>query len=163
MALNFLEVTACVKIPAFRNTLAEKHVTKVLKCFTISAAPCTHTHTHTHTHIYIYIYIDYIYSIYIYTVYIYIYIYIYTWCGITHGFKIKSCCVSCLIDVDHACRGNHIVNILYWNAYVISSCIPCVFAALKNASKKMCGVEWCTRWGETVIVQLPFFNIIRFY
>ena len=36
-----LQVTACVQIPALRDTLAEKHVTKILKCFTISAAPCT--------------------------------------------------------------------------------------------------------------------------
>jgi hypothetical protein len=39
MVLNFLKVTAYVKIPALRNTLAEKHVTKILKFFTISAAP----------------------------------------------------------------------------------------------------------------------------
>jgi len=32
--------TAYVQIPALRDTLAEKHVTKILKCFTISAAPC---------------------------------------------------------------------------------------------------------------------------
>jgi hypothetical protein len=28
---------------ALRDTLAEKYVTKILKCFTISAAPCTFT------------------------------------------------------------------------------------------------------------------------
>jgi hypothetical protein len=38
--LNFLKVTACVKIPALRDTLAKKHLTKILKCFTISAASC---------------------------------------------------------------------------------------------------------------------------
>ena len=38
--------TAYVQIPALRDTLAEEHVTKILKCFTISAALC----------IYIYIY-----------------------------------------------------------------------------------------------------------
>jgi len=31
--------TAYVQIPALRDTLTEKHVTKMLKCFTISAAP----------------------------------------------------------------------------------------------------------------------------
>jgi hypothetical protein len=30
-----------VQTPALRDTVAEKHVTKILKCFTISAAPCT--------------------------------------------------------------------------------------------------------------------------
>jgi hypothetical protein len=35
-----LKVTAYVKIPALRDTLAEKHVTKMFKSFTISAAPC---------------------------------------------------------------------------------------------------------------------------
>ena len=30
----------CVQIPALRDTLAQKHVTKMLKCFTISAALC---------------------------------------------------------------------------------------------------------------------------
>jgi hypothetical protein len=40
VVLDFLKVTAYVKIPALRNTLAEKHVTKILKCFTISAAHC---------------------------------------------------------------------------------------------------------------------------
>jgi hypothetical protein len=35
-----MKVTAYVKVPAFRDTLAEKHVTKFLKCFTISAALC---------------------------------------------------------------------------------------------------------------------------
>jgi hypothetical protein len=40
MALNFLKVTAYIKIPALCDTLAKKHVTKVLKCITISAAPC---------------------------------------------------------------------------------------------------------------------------
>ena len=35
-----LKVTAYVQIPALRDTLAEKHVTKILKFFTISAAPC---------------------------------------------------------------------------------------------------------------------------
>jgi hypothetical protein len=39
MVLNFLKVTAYIKIPALRDTLAEKHVTKILKRFTISAAP----------------------------------------------------------------------------------------------------------------------------
>jgi len=34
--------TAYVQIPALRNTLAEKHVTKILKCLIISAAPCIH-------------------------------------------------------------------------------------------------------------------------
>jgi len=34
-------VTAYVQIPALRDTLPEKHVIKILKCFTISAAPCT--------------------------------------------------------------------------------------------------------------------------
>jgi hypothetical protein len=42
------------QIPALRDTLAEKHVTKILKCFTISAAPyiyiCIYIYTHTHTH-----------------------------------------------------------------------------------------------------------------
>ena len=33
-----LKVTAYVQIPALRDTLAEKHVIKILKCFTISAA-----------------------------------------------------------------------------------------------------------------------------
>ena len=32
--------TAYVQIPALRDTLAEKHVTKILQCFTISATPC---------------------------------------------------------------------------------------------------------------------------
>jgi hypothetical protein len=40
MVLSFLKLTAYVKIPALRNTLAEKRLTKILKCFTISAAPC---------------------------------------------------------------------------------------------------------------------------
>jgi len=41
-AVAFLNInTAYVQRPAFRNTLAEKHVTKILKCFTISAALCT--------------------------------------------------------------------------------------------------------------------------
>ena len=35
-----LKVNAYVQIPALCDTLAEKHVTKILKCFTISAAPC---------------------------------------------------------------------------------------------------------------------------
>jgi hypothetical protein len=39
MVLNFLKITAYVKIPALRSTLAEKRVTKILKCCTISAAP----------------------------------------------------------------------------------------------------------------------------
>jgi hypothetical protein len=39
--LNFLKVTAYIKTPALRDTLAEKHVTNFLKRFTISAAPCT--------------------------------------------------------------------------------------------------------------------------
>ena len=38
-ALN-LKVTVYVQIPALCDTLAAKHVTKILKCFTISAAPC---------------------------------------------------------------------------------------------------------------------------
>ena len=36
-----LKVTAYVQIPALRDTLAEKHITKILKCFTISAALCS--------------------------------------------------------------------------------------------------------------------------
>jgi hypothetical protein len=40
MVLNFLKVAAYVKILALSITLAEKHVSKILKCFTISAAPC---------------------------------------------------------------------------------------------------------------------------
>jgi hypothetical protein len=40
VVLNFLIVTDYVKIPALRDTLAEKRVTKILKCFTISAASC---------------------------------------------------------------------------------------------------------------------------
>jgi hypothetical protein len=36
--LNFLKVTVYIKIPALRDTLAEKHVTKILKRFAISAA-----------------------------------------------------------------------------------------------------------------------------
>jgi len=45
MVFNFffyisLKVTAYVQIPARRDTLAEKHVTKIWICFTISAAPC---------------------------------------------------------------------------------------------------------------------------
>jgi hypothetical protein len=43
MVLNFLKVTAYIKIPALRDTLAEKHETKILKRFTISAAPCIST------------------------------------------------------------------------------------------------------------------------
>jgi hypothetical protein len=35
-----LKATAYVKIPSRRDTPAEKHVTKILKCFTTSAAPC---------------------------------------------------------------------------------------------------------------------------
>ena len=35
-----LKVTAYVQIPALRDTLVEKHVTKILRCFTISAAAC---------------------------------------------------------------------------------------------------------------------------
>ena len=35
-----LKVTAYVQIPALCDTIAEKHVTKILKCFTIYAAPC---------------------------------------------------------------------------------------------------------------------------
>jgi hypothetical protein len=38
--LNILNVTACIKIPELRDTLAEKHVTKILKRFTISATTC---------------------------------------------------------------------------------------------------------------------------
>jgi hypothetical protein len=34
------EVTAYVQIPAHPDTLVEKHETEILKCFTISAAPC---------------------------------------------------------------------------------------------------------------------------
>jgi hypothetical protein len=41
MVLNFLKVTVYIQIPALRDTLAEKHVTKILKRFTISAAPCS--------------------------------------------------------------------------------------------------------------------------
>jgi len=38
-AVAYLNIkTAYVQIPALRDTLAEKHVTKILKCFTISAA-----------------------------------------------------------------------------------------------------------------------------
>jgi hypothetical protein len=40
IVLNFLKVTAFIKIPALRDTLAENHLTKILKRFTISAAPC---------------------------------------------------------------------------------------------------------------------------
>ena len=41
-AVAYLSInTAYVQIPALRDTLAEKHVTKILKCFTISAALCT--------------------------------------------------------------------------------------------------------------------------
>ena len=36
-----LKVTAYVQIPALHDTLAEKHVTRILKCFTISAALCS--------------------------------------------------------------------------------------------------------------------------
>jgi hypothetical protein len=36
---NFVD-QCYVKIPALRDTLAEKNVTNILKCFTISAAPC---------------------------------------------------------------------------------------------------------------------------
>jgi hypothetical protein len=36
-----LKVTAYVQTPALHDTLAEKHVTKILKCFTISATPCS--------------------------------------------------------------------------------------------------------------------------
>ena len=36
-----LKVSAYVQIPALRDTLAEKHITKILKCFTISATSCT--------------------------------------------------------------------------------------------------------------------------
>jgi hypothetical protein len=43
MALSFLKVTAYIKIPELRDTLAEKKVTKILKRFTISAAPCIYT------------------------------------------------------------------------------------------------------------------------
>jgi hypothetical protein len=38
--LTSLKVTAYVQTPALRDTLAEKHVTKILKCFTVSAALC---------------------------------------------------------------------------------------------------------------------------
>ena len=38
-----LKVTAYVQIPALRDTLAEKHVTIILKCFAISATPCITT------------------------------------------------------------------------------------------------------------------------
>ena len=45
-----LKVTAHVQIPALRDTLAEKHVTKILKSFTISAASCSMpSRTHTCT------------------------------------------------------------------------------------------------------------------
>jgi hypothetical protein len=40
MVLNILKVTVYVKIPALRDIVAEKRVTKILKCFTISAALC---------------------------------------------------------------------------------------------------------------------------
>jgi hypothetical protein len=40
MVLNFLKITVYVKTPALRDILAEKHLTKILKCFTISAALC---------------------------------------------------------------------------------------------------------------------------
>jgi hypothetical protein len=43
MVLNFLKITAYIKIPALRDTLAEKQVTKILKRFTISAAHCIST------------------------------------------------------------------------------------------------------------------------
>jgi len=50
-AVEYLNLnTAYIQIPALRDTLAEKHVTKILKCFAISVA---RTHTHTHTYIYI--------------------------------------------------------------------------------------------------------------
>ena len=40
-AVAYLNInTAYVQTPALRDTLAEKHVTKNLKCFTISAALC---------------------------------------------------------------------------------------------------------------------------
>jgi hypothetical protein len=45
MVLNFLKVTVYVKIYALRNTLAEKHLSKILKRFTISAAPCIKKNT----------------------------------------------------------------------------------------------------------------------
>jgi len=35
-----MEVTAYVQVPALHDILTEKHVTKILKCFTISAAFC---------------------------------------------------------------------------------------------------------------------------
>ena len=35
-----MKVTAYVQITALRDTLAEKQVIEILKCFTISAAPC---------------------------------------------------------------------------------------------------------------------------
>jgi hypothetical protein len=55
MVLNFLKVTDCVKIPALRDTQAEKHVTTIFKCFTISATPVEHYNIHiiwTNLHIY---------------------------------------------------------------------------------------------------------------
>jgi len=40
-AVAYLNInTAYVHIPALCNTLTEKHVTKILKYFTISASPC---------------------------------------------------------------------------------------------------------------------------
>jgi len=35
-----LQVTALVWTPVHNDTLAEKHIIKIFKCFTISAAPC---------------------------------------------------------------------------------------------------------------------------
>jgi len=40
-----LKATAYVQIPAHRDTLAEKHLTKILKCFTIFAASCISNYT----------------------------------------------------------------------------------------------------------------------
>ena len=49
-----MKVTAYVQIPALRGILAEKHVTKILKCFTISAAPCICICVYIHIQVYIY-------------------------------------------------------------------------------------------------------------
>jgi hypothetical protein len=46
MVLSFLKVTVYVKIPALHDTLAEKHLTRILKCVTISAASCITGSTH---------------------------------------------------------------------------------------------------------------------
>jgi hypothetical protein len=42
MVLNILKATAYITIPALGDTLVEKHVTKILKRFTISAAPVSY-------------------------------------------------------------------------------------------------------------------------